>query len=153
MVAGIRTPQPISRLVRERQGGRKPSMEEAMPKAYDEMKAIGERLEQHYRDMQDVEFTVQEGKLFMLQTRSGKRTAEAALKAAVDMVGEKLIDQDMAVSRVDPSALDQLLHPTLDPDAPKIEIASGLGASPGAGHRRSRVSPRTKRKSSPPITP
>ncbi|MBN9545077.1 MAG: pyruvate, phosphate dikinase [Alphaproteobacteria bacterium] len=132
VVAGIRTPQPISKIVRERQGGKKPSMEEAMPKAYDELKAIGERLEQHYRDMQDVEFTVQEGKLFMLQTRSGKRTAEAALKAAVDMVREKLIDQDTAVSRVDPAALDQLLHPTLDPDAPKIEIASGLGASPGA---------------------
>ncbi len=132
VVAGIRTPQPISKVVRERQGGRKPSMEEAMPKAFEELRAIGERLEQHYRDMQDVEFTVQEGKLFMLQTRSGKRTAEAALKAAVDMVGEKLIDQDTAVSRVDPSALDQLLHPTLDPDAPKTEIASGLGASPGA---------------------
>jgi pyruvate,orthophosphate dikinase len=132
VVAGIRTPQPISKVVRERQGGKKPSMEEAMPKAFDELNAIGQRLEQHYRDMQDVEFTVQEGKLFMLQTRSGKRTAEAALKAAVDMVGEKLIDQDTAVSRVDPSALDQLLHPTLDPDAPKTEIASGLGASPGA---------------------
>ena len=132
VVAGIRTPQPISKLVRERQGGKKPSMEEAMPKAFDELAAIGQRLEQHYRDMQDVEFTIQEGKLFMLQTRSGKRTAEAALKAAVDMVGEGLIDQDTAVSRVDPSALDQLLHPTLDPDAPKTEIASGLGASPGA---------------------
>src|SRR6185312_14372305 len=94
--------------------------------------AIGERLEQHYRDMQDVEFTVQEGKLFMLQTRSGKRTARAALKAAVDMVTEGLIDQNMAVLRVDPAALDQLLHPTLDPDAPKTEIAIGLGASPGA---------------------
>ncbi|HXS08193.1 MAG TPA: pyruvate, phosphate dikinase [Rhizomicrobium sp.] len=132
VVAGIRTPQPISQLVRERQGGKKPSMEEAMPKAYAELKAIGDRLEQHYRDMQDVEFTIQEGKLFMLQTRSGKRTAEAALKAAVDMVREGLIDQDIAVSRVDPAALDQLLHPTLDPDAPKTEIASGLGASPGA---------------------
>ncbi|HEV7959594.1 MAG TPA: pyruvate, phosphate dikinase [Rhizomicrobium sp.] len=132
VVAGIRTPQPISKIVRERQGGRKPSMEEAMPNAYAELKAIGERLEKHYRDMQDVEFTVQEGKLFMLQTRSGKRTAKAALKAAVDMVGEGLIDEKIAVARVDPGALDQLLHPTLDPDAPKTEIASGLGASPGA---------------------
>src|ERR1700729_3384766 len=132
VVAGIRTPQPISKVVRERQGAKRASMEEAMPLAFAELKAIGDKLEQHYRDMQDVEFTVQEGKLFMLQTRSGKRTAEAALKAAVDMVGEKLIDQDTAVSRVDPSALDQLLHPTLDPDAPKTEIASGLGASPGA---------------------
>src|SRR6185312_4775844 len=94
--------------------------------------AIGERLEQHYRDMQDVEFTVQEGKLFMLQTRSGKRTARAALKAAVDMVAEGLIDEKIAVLRVEPAALDQLLHPTLDPDAPKTEIAHGLGASPGA---------------------
>ena len=132
VVAGIRTPQPISKIVRERQGGKKPSMEEAMPRAFAELKAIGERLEAHYRDMQDVEFTVQEGKLFMLQTRSGKRTAEAALKAAVDMVDEGLIDQRTAVGRVDPAALDQLLHPTLDPDAPRDQIAAGLGASPGA---------------------
>ena len=132
VVAGIRTPQPISKVVRERQGGKKPSMEEAMPKAFDELKAIGDRLEAHYRDMQDVEFTVQEGKLFMLQTRSGKRTAEAALKAAVDMVGEGLIDKRQAIARVDPAALDQILHPTLDPDAVRDEIASGLGASPGA---------------------
>ncbi|HWA68941.1 MAG TPA: pyruvate, phosphate dikinase [Rhizomicrobium sp.] len=132
VVAGIRTPQPISKLVRERQGGKKPSMEEAMPKAFAELKAIGERLEQHYRDMQDVEFTIQEGKLFMLQTRSGKRTAEAALKVAVDMEREGLIDRKLAISRVEPEALNQLLHPTLDPDAPRIEIAVGLGASPGA---------------------
>ena len=132
VVAGIRTPQPISKIVRERQGGKKPSMEEAMPRAFAELKAIGDRLEAHYRDMQDVEFTVQEGKLFMLQTRSGKRTAEAALKAAVDMVEEGLIDQRVAIGRVEPAALDQLLHPTLDPNAPREEIASGLGASPGA---------------------
>ncbi|MEI9932054.1 MAG: putative PEP-binding protein [Rhizomicrobium sp.] len=125
-------PQPISKIVRERQGGKKPSMEEAMPETYAELKAIGAKLEAHYRDMQDVEFTVQEGKLFMLQTRAGKRTAEAALKAAVDMVGEGLIDKDEAVGRVEPMALDQLLHPTLDPNAPKEQIASGLGASPGA---------------------
>ena len=132
VVAGIRTPQPISKIVRERQGGKKASMEEAMPQAFAELKAIGERLEQHYRDMQDVEFTVQEGKLFMLQTRAGKRTADAALKAAVDMVGEKLIDKAIAVTRVEPEALNQLLHPTLDPDAPREQIAVGLGASPGA---------------------
>ncbi|HVU20120.1 MAG TPA: pyruvate, phosphate dikinase [Rhizomicrobium sp.] len=132
VVAGIRTPQPISKLVRERQGGKKPSMEEAMPETFAELKAIGAKLEAHYRDMQDVEFTVQEGKLFMLQTRSGKRTAEAALKAAVDMVGEGLIGKEEAVGRVDPMALDQLLHPTLDPHAPKEQIAAGLGASPGA---------------------
>jgi pyruvate,orthophosphate dikinase len=132
VVAGIRTPQPISKRVRERQGGRKPSMEEAMPTAHAELARIADRLEAHYCDMQDVEFTVQDGTLFMLQTRSGKRTAEAALKIAVDMVGEGLIDQKLAVQRVDASALDQLLHPTLDPDAPKEQIAVGLAASPGA---------------------
>src|SRR5579863_1674909 len=132
VVAGIRTPQPISRIVRERQGGKRASMEEAMPQAFAELKAIGEKLEQHYRDMQDVEFTVQEGKLFMLQTRAGKRTAEAALKAAVDMEREGLIDKKIAITRVEPEALNQLLHPTLDPDAPKEQIAVGLGASPGA---------------------
>jgi pyruvate,orthophosphate dikinase len=132
VVAGIRTPQPISKVVRERQGGKKLSMEEAMPAAFAELKAIGEKLEAHYRDMQDVEFTVQEGKLFMLQTRSGKRTAKAALKVAVDMVNEGVLDQRAAIGRVDPSALDQLLHPTLDPDAPKEQIAIGLAASPGA---------------------
>jgi pyruvate,orthophosphate dikinase len=107
-------------------------MEEAMPEAFAELRGIGDRLEKHYRDMQDVEFTVQEGRLFMLQTRAGKRTAEAALKSAVDMVGEGLIGRDEAVARVEPAALDQLLHPTLDPSAPKELIASGLGASPGA---------------------
>ncbi len=132
VVAGIRTPQPISKVVRERQGSKRASMEEAMPQAFAELKAIGEKLEQHYRDMQDVEFTVQEGKLFMLQTRAGKRTAEAALKAAVDMEREGLIDKKIAITRVEPEALNQLLHPTLDPDAPKEQIAAGLGASPGA---------------------
>src|SRR5882672_457678 len=101
VVAGIRTPQPISKVVRERQGGKKASMQEAMPRAFDELKAIGERLERHYRDMQDVEFTVQEGKLFMLQTRSGKRTAEAALKAAVDMEREGRIGKKIAITRVE----------------------------------------------------
>jgi len=132
VVAGIRTPQSISKIVRERLGGKKPSMEEAMPRAFAELKAICDRLEQHYRDMQDLEFTVQEGRLFMLQTRTGKRTAEAALKAAVDMEREGLIDRDTAVGRVDPAALDQLLHPTLDPSAPREQIAAGLAASPGA---------------------
>ena len=132
VVAGIRTPQSISRVVRERQGSKKPSMEEAMPLAFAELSAICSRLETHYRDMQDLEFTVQEGKLFMLQTRGGKRTAEAALKIAVDMEREGLIDRRMAVGRVDPAALDQLLHPTLDPNAPREQIAVGLAASPGA---------------------
>jgi pyruvate,orthophosphate dikinase len=132
VVAGIRTPQPIAKLVRERSGGKSPSMEEAMPEAFAELKRIAESLEQHYRDMQDVEFTVQDGKLFMLQTRAGKRTAEAALKIAVDMEREGLIDRALAISRVDAAALDQLLHPTLDPAAPKELIATGLAASPGA---------------------
>ncbi len=132
VVAGIRTPQPISKAVRERQGGKRLSMEEAMPKPHAELARIAETLEAHYRDMQDVEFTVQEGKLFMLQTRSGKRTAEAALKIAVDMQREGVIDKSAAIARVDPAALDQLLHPTLDPNAPKEQIAVGLAASPGA---------------------
>jgi pyruvate, orthophosphate dikinase len=132
VVAGIRTPQPIAKLVRERQGGKKPSMEEAMPQMYKELKGISDKLEAHFREMQDVEFTIQEGKLYMLQCRTGKRTAKAALKIAIDLVNEKLIDKKTAVQRVDPAALDQLLHPTLDPKAPKQKIASGLAASPGA---------------------
>ena len=132
VVAGIRTPQPITKVVRERQGGKRASLEEAMPKIFAELSEICTRLEAHYHDMQDLEFTVQEGKLFMLQTRNGKRTAEAALKIAVDMEREGLIDKKVAIGRVDPSALDQLLHPTLDPNAEKELIASGLAASPGA---------------------
>jgi pyruvate, orthophosphate dikinase len=132
VVAGIRTPQSITKKAREASGSKRPSMEEAMPDAFAELSRIADTLEKHYRDMQDVEFTVQEGKLFMLQTRSGKRTAKAALKIAVDMVREKLIAEDEAVMRVEPSALDQLLHPTLDASAPKELIASGLAASPGA---------------------
>jgi pyruvate,orthophosphate dikinase len=132
VVAGIRTPQPIAKIARERAGSKQPSMEEVMPAAFAELQRIATTLEKHFREMQDVEFTVQEGKLFMLQTRTGKRTAEASLKIAVDMVGEGLIDRNVAVSRIDPAALDQLLHPTLDPSAPKELIASGLPASPGA---------------------
>ena len=132
VVAGIRTPQPISKRVRERQAGKRPSMEEAMPVAHAELATIAAKLEKHYRDMQDVEFTVQEGKLFMLQTRAGKRTAEAALKIAVDMEHEGLIDKRGAIARIDPAALDQLLHPTLDPKAAREQIAAGLAASPGA---------------------
>jgi len=132
VVAGIRTPQAISKAARERTGGRKPSMEEAMPASYAELKRIADTLEAHYRDMQDVEFTVQEGELFMLQTRSGKRTAEASLKIAVDMEDEGLIDRRTALLRIDASALDQLLHPMLDTSVPANSIATGLAASPGA---------------------
>ncbi|MGX7895215.1 pyruvate, phosphate dikinase [Tsuneonella sp. HG222] len=132
VVAGIRTPQYLTKAARERAGAKPLSMEEAMPEAYAELARVFDLLETHYRDMQDIEFTVQQGKLWMLQTRSGKRTAKAALKLAVDMVAEGLIDEKTAVLRVDPMALDQLLHPTLDPDAPRDVLAKGLPASPGA---------------------
>jgi len=132
VVAGIRTPQYLTRKAREAAGAKPLSMEEAMPQAYAELADVFELLERHYRDMQDIEFTVERGKLWMLQTRSGKRTAKAALKMAVDMVGEGLIDKATAVRRVDPMALDQLLHPTLDPSAPRDILGQGLPASPGA---------------------
>ncbi|MBO9723680.1 MAG: pyruvate, phosphate dikinase [Novosphingobium sp.] len=132
VVAGIRTPQYLTRAARERAGARPLSMEEAMPEAYGELAEVFELLEKHYRDMQDIEFTVERGKLWMLQTRSGKRTAKAALKMAVDMVEEGLIDEATAIRRVDPMALDQLLHPTLDPKAPRDILGKGLPASPGA---------------------
>ena len=103
-----------------------------MPGPYAELMQVREALEQHYRDMQDLEFTIQKGKLYMLQTRNGKRTAAAAVKIAVDMAKEKLIDEKTAILRVDPSSLDQLLHPTFDPKADKAVIATGLPASPGA---------------------
>jgi pyruvate,orthophosphate dikinase len=132
VVAGIRTPQYLTLAARERAGAKPLSMEEAMPAAYAELAAVFELLEKHYKDMQDIEFTVEQGKLFMLQTRSGKRTAKAALKMAVDMVAEGLIDEATAIKRIDPMALDQLLHPTLDPKAPRDVLTKGLPASPGA---------------------
>ncbi|HEY1614563.1 MAG TPA: pyruvate, phosphate dikinase [Rhizomicrobium sp.] len=132
VVAGIRTPQSISRLARERSGSARPSMEEEMPASFAELRAIADKLEAHFGDMQDLEFTVQEGRLFMLQTRSGKRSAEGALKIAVDMEREGLVDKRTAIMRVDPLSLDQLLHPTLDPDAPRKCLTRGLAASPGA---------------------
>ncbi|MBX9665356.1 pyruvate, phosphate dikinase, partial [Novosphingobium sp.] len=132
VVAGIRTPQYLTKAARERAGAKPLSMEEAMPDAYGELARVFDLLEAHYRDMQDIEFTVEQGKLWMLQTRSGKRTAKAALKMAVDMAREGLIDEATAVKRVDPMALDQLLHPTLDPSAPREVLTRGLPASPGA---------------------
>ena len=132
VVAGIRTPQYLTKAAREAAGAKPLSMEEAMPEAYTELARVFDLLELHYKDMQDIEFTVERGKLWMLQTRSGKRTAKAALKMAVDMVAEGLIDEREAVRRVDPMALDQLLHPTLDPDAPRHVLTTGLPASPGA---------------------
>jgi pyruvate,orthophosphate dikinase len=132
VVAGIRTPQEITEEARQEAGSDKPSMETALPQAFAELKRIHAALERHYRDMQDLEFTVEQGKLWMLQTRSGKRTAKAALRIAVELAQEKLIDKAEAVTRVDPAALDQLLHPTIDPDAERKVIATGLPASPGA---------------------
>jgi pyruvate,orthophosphate dikinase len=132
VVAGIRTPQYLTKAARERAGAKPLSMEEAMPEAYGELARVFDLLEAHYKDMQDIEFTVEQGKLWMLQTRSGKRTAKAALKMAVDMAHEGLIDEATAVKRVDPMALDQLLHPTLDPSAPRDVLTRGLPASPGA---------------------
>ena len=132
VVAGIRTPQYLTKAARERAAAKPLSMEEAMPAAYGELARVFDLLEAHYKDMQDIEFTVEQGKLWMLQTRSGKRTAKAALKMAVDMALEGLIDERAAVKRVDPMALDQLLHPTLDPSAPREVLTRGLPASPGA---------------------
>jgi pyruvate,orthophosphate dikinase len=132
VVAGIRTPQSITEAARIEAGSDRPSLEKLMPDAFAEFLAICDRLENHYRDMQDLEFTIQAGKLWMLQTRSGKRTAKAALKIAVDMAGEGLISREEAVMRIDPASLDQLLHPTIDPHAARDIIGSGLPASPGA---------------------
>jgi pyruvate,orthophosphate dikinase len=132
VVAGIRTPQYLTKAAREEAGATALSMEESMPEVFGQLADVFHKLEKHYRDMQDIEFTVQHGKLWMLQTRSGKRTAKAALKIAVDLATEGLIDEKTAVLRVEPGALDQLLHPTLDPDAPRDILTRGLPASPGA---------------------
>jgi pyruvate,orthophosphate dikinase len=132
VVAGIRTPQDITEYARKESGSDKASMEAAMPDAFKELTRIYTMLEKHYRDMQDMEFTVEQGKLWMLQTRSGKRTAKAALKIAVELANEGLISKKDAVLRIDPASLDQLLHPTIDPNAKRDVIATGLPASPGA---------------------
>ena len=132
VVAGSRTPRYITKKAKEDAGAKEDSMEEIMPKVFKELKNIFIKLEKHYRDMQDIEFTVENNKLWMLQTRTGKRTAKAAIKIAVDMVKEKLISKKEAILRIDPSTLDTLLHPTLDEKAEKKVIAKGLPASPGA---------------------
>ncbi len=132
VVAGIRTPHYLTAAARARAGASGQSMEEAMPAVFAGLATLFDRLERHYRDCQDIEFTVQEGRLWVLQTRSAKRTARAALRMACDMVDEGLIDETEAVLRVDPGVLDQLLHPTLDPAAERCVIATGLPASPGA---------------------
>ncbi len=132
VVAGIRTPQSITEVARIASGYDKPSMEKLMPEAFAEFRSICAQLEAHYRDVQDLEFTIERGKLWMLQTRNAKRTTKAAMKIAVDMVDEGLITEDEAVSRIDPTSLDQLLHPTIDPRVHREVIGSGLPASPGA---------------------
>jgi pyruvate, orthophosphate dikinase len=132
VVAGIRTPQHLTVAGKTANASTLPAMEEVMPKVFAELETVRRKLESHYRDMQDIEFTVQKNKLFMLQTRSGKRTAQAALKVAVDMVREGLISEEEGIQRIDPGSLDQLLHPTLDPKANRRVIARGLPASPGA---------------------
>ncbi|MEO0411610.1 MAG: pyruvate, phosphate dikinase [Pseudomonadota bacterium] len=132
VVAGIRTPQYLTEEARADAGAKEASMETVMPEMFGQLKDVFAQLEAHYRDMQDIEFTVQKAKLWLLQTRSGKRTAKAALKIAVDMANEGLITQEEAISRVDPAALDQMLHPMLDPEAERDIITTGLPASPGA---------------------
>jgi len=132
VVAGIRTPQHLTIKGKQENQSKLPAMEEVMPDVFKQLNDVRLKLEKHYRDMQDIEFTVQRGKLYMLQTRTGKRTAAAALKIAVDMVKENVIDKKEAIRRIDPASLDQLLHPTLDPKAKREVIAKGLPASPGA---------------------
>ncbi|MCX2722269.1 pyruvate, phosphate dikinase [Roseibium salinum] len=132
VVAGIRTPQDITEKARKEAGSSMPSLEALMPEAFAEFQSYCGRLEAHYKDMQDLEFTIEEGKLWMLQTRAGKRTAKAALKIAVDMVEDGLLTEEQAIGRVEPAALDQLLHPTIDPKAERNIVTTGLPASPGA---------------------
>ena len=132
VVAGTRTPQRLTETARIEAGATAPSLEALMPQTFSELAGIFAKLESHYRDMQDIEFTIQEGKLWMLQTRSGKRTAKAALKIAVDLVAEGVLKPEEAVLRIEPASLDQLLHPTIDPNAHKVLITRGLPASPGA---------------------
>ena len=132
VVAGIRTPQELTIRARQSHGSDLPSLEEVMPNIFRELLSVRSQLETHYKDMQDIEFTIQQGKLYMLQTRNGKRTAPAALQIAVDMAKEGLITKSQALLSLKPDLIDQLLHPTLDPKAKKEIIAKGLPASPGA---------------------
>jgi pyruvate,orthophosphate dikinase len=132
VVAGIRTPQNLTEEARKEAGSDKPSLEAVMPSTFAQLKDIFAKLERHYADMQDIEFTVEKSKLWMLQTRSGKRTAKASLRIAVEMANEGVITKEQAINRIEAGALDQLLHPTIDPKAERKIVASGLPASPGA---------------------
>ena len=136
VVAGIRTPCPITIKSKQEQKTDLAAMEETLPELYQDLVQIYEKLENHYRDMQDIEFTIENSKLWVLQTRNGKRTARASIKIAVDMEKEGMISKEEALLRIEPNAIDQLLHPTLDPNAPKKVIAKGLPASPGAASGR-----------------
>jgi len=136
VVAGIRTPQYLTTEARKTAGADLPAMEEVMPKVFNELAAIRAKLEEHFTDMQDIEFTVQKDKLWMLQTRTGKRTAAAALKIAIDLAKDGVITKEKAIQRIEPNALDHLLHPTLDPKAARNVLARGLPASPGAASGR-----------------
>lgn len=153
MVAGIRTPQHLTIAGKEKNGSTLPAMEEVMPTVFAELDRVRGVLEKHYRDMQDIEFTVQQGKLWMLQTRNGKRTAEAALRIAVAMAGEGLIDRKTAIGRIDAASLDQLLHPTLDPKAERKVLAKGLPASPAPPRAPSSSTPRRPRRAPSAATP
>ena len=139
VVAGIRTPQHLTIAGKQASGSDLPAMEEVMPAVFAELSKVRHTLEDHYRDMQDIEFTVERGKLWMLQTRTGKRTAQAALKIAVSFVEEGRIGRDEAIRRIEPETLDQLLHPMLDPSAKTTVLARGLPASPGAASGQNRV--------------
>lgn len=132
VVAGIRTPQPINEFSKNDSNRKFKTLEEAMPEAFQELTAVYHKLEEHYKDMQDIEFTIENKKLYILQTRNGKRTAAAAIKIAVDLVGEGILSKDLALMRINPEDLNQLLHPRLDPKAHKVVVAKGLPASPGA---------------------
>ena len=134
VVSGARTPQPVNETTKSDPSHK--TLEEIMPEAYKELEGIYKKLEEHYRDMQDIEFTIQKGRLWMLQTRSGKRTAAAAVRIAVEMAKEGLINKEEAIMSIDPEQLDQLLHPTFDPKADKNVITTGLPASPGAATGR-----------------
>jgi pyruvate,orthophosphate dikinase len=136
---GIRTPRPINAARARARHRALPTLEEEMPRAYRELVRIATRLERHYRDMQDIEFTIQRGRLWLLQTRTGKRTARAAVRIAVDLVHERRIRREEAIARVDPHTLDDLLHPTLDPACEREPVARGLPASPGAAVGRGRA--------------
>ena len=139
VVAGIRTPQNITEVARKAAGSDRPSLEAIMPEVFHQFVATTQLLEKHYKDMQDMEFTVERGKLWMLQTRNGKRTARAALRLAVEMANEGLITREEAISRVEPAALDQLLHPTIDPNAKRDADRHRPAGLAGRGERRDRV--------------